>query len=114
MTYDNGVTDPRPPIDSGYRFERGRYGVDLLYAPYELLTRAFGNDGTVSPRDDWKSMAEWGITTPHGQVEVYDYKVGTCYDRAGLAREDITEWHVQGDEEAVAIMLNMVRDADTG
>ena len=94
------------------KYTAGRFNVNYLEAPYELLVKAFGDDGTVTPRDDCKCMATWDVKTPHGDVEVYDYKVGKCYDRAdGLERHEITEWHVQGDAEAIEDMLKMVRSA---
>jgi hypothetical protein len=109
MTYDNGVTEPDPqPVN--YRFEQGAYNVHYLHAPHDLLTRAFGNDGD-NPRDTYKSMAQWIIDTPCGEVEVYDYKVGTCYEADGLERHEITEWHVQGHVGAIKTMLNMVNEA---
>jgi hypothetical protein len=92
-----------------YTYTPGNYNVNYLEAPYELLVRAFGDDGTVSPRDDYKSMCEWDIQTEYGEVVVYDYKVGKCYDRRdGLDREEITEWHVQGDENAIQAMLGLL------
>lgn len=97
---------------SSYEFNPGRYNVQYLRAPYDFLVKAFGNDGTVSPRDDYKSMCEWDIQTPHGEVEVYDYKVGKCYAPDGVEREQITEWHVQGDEKAIAHMLTILDKAD--
>jgi len=110
MTYNNGVTEPdRDPVN--YRFERGAYNVHYLHAPHDLLTRAFGNDGNNS-RDDYKSMAQWIIPTSHGDVEVYDYKVGKCYDPDGLERHEITEWHIQGNDEAIKIVLDLMHKAD--
>lgn len=89
-------------------FQMGRANVHYLHAPYDEVVKTLGNDGTVSPRDDYKSMCEWDVKTPHGTVEVYDYKVGVCYDEAdGLQREDITEWHVQGSVEAINHLIRM-------
>jgi hypothetical protein len=94
-----------------YTYMQGISNVHHLLAPYDLLVKAFGNDGTVTPRDDYKSMAEWDIETDHGTVEVYDYKVGKCYDPDGLERHEIAEWHVQGDEKAVQVMLGLLETA---
>ena len=91
-----------------YTFERGRFNVHYLTAPYTLLVQAFGNDGD-NPRDTYKCMAQWDLTTPHGPVEVYDYKVGTCYEgESGLERHEITVWHVQGSDLAIDHMLGMI------
>jgi hypothetical protein len=92
---------------SDYEFTRGRFNVHYLTAPYDLLVKAFGDDGTVVGRDEWKSMCQWDLDG----AEVYDYKVGKCYDSDGLEREQITEWHVQGSDEAIDQMLAAVEGA---
>lgn len=92
---------PRPEAREGE-------GPGKLSAPYGLLARAFENDGTVSPRDDYKSMCEWDVDTPHGLVEVYDYQVGKCYNPDGLEREQITEWSIAGSGEAVQSVLEIL------
>lgn len=79
-------------------------GVHRLTAPYALLCKAFGNDGTVSTRDTSKSMAEWNVDTPHGVVEVYDWKQGGRYN-PDLKRDQITKWNVQGGADAIGYML---------
>lgn len=85
-------------------------GIHHIDAPYEVLVQAFGDDGTISPRDDSKSMAEWDVETPFGEVEVYDYKIGKCYDADdGLEREDITDWHVNGSTEGIHYVLDLVK-----
>lgn len=93
-----------------FTFERGRHFVHTLTAPYELLKTAFGNDGDNS-RDDYKSMAQWDVCTPTGDVEVYDYKIGKCYDPDGLEREQITHWHVQGPDVALDGLIRMLTEA---
>lgn len=80
-------------------------GVHRLTAPYALLCKAFGDDGTVTERDTLKSMAQWDVDTPHGVVEIYDYGVGKCYQPGGLERNQITEWNVQGGADAIGYML---------
>lgn len=94
-----------------YTFERGRMNVHYLTAPYELLVKALGNDGTVSRRDSYKSMCEWDVDTPSGVVEVYDYKVGTCYSDDGLARESITVWHIQGHDTGIDHIMGLLDGA---
>jgi hypothetical protein len=93
-----------------FTFEQGRFNVHTLEAPHALLKEAFGNDGD-NPRDDYKSMAQWDLSTPEGDVEVYDYKVGKCYDSNGLEREQITDWHVQGSSAAIEHMIRMLIEA---
>jgi hypothetical protein len=93
-----------------FTFEPGRFNVSHLEAPHALLKAAFGNDGDNS-RDDYKSMAQWDVETPAGAFEVYDYKVGKCYDPDGLEREQITDWHVQGPAEALEHMVRMLTEA---
>lgn len=94
-----------------YTFEQSRHNVHYLTAPYALLVKAFGNDG-INARDDYKQMCQWDLATDHGDVEVYDYKIGTCYDPAdGLEREQITSWHVQGDPQAIIEMLKKLEAA---
>jgi hypothetical protein len=91
----------------------GRHDVHYLTATYAQLVEAFG-DGTKALRDDYQSMARWYINTPHGGVDLYDYKVGTCYlDGDGLAREDITMWHVQGKRKAIKHMVAVLRGEDS-
>lgn len=94
-----------------FRFTEGRTNVHHLTAPYDLLVQAFGNDGTVVPRDIYKSMAEWDLLTPHGEVEVYDYKIGTCYNPHGPERHEITTWSVQGEPDAIGHMLSLLTEA---
>lgn len=87
----------------------GASNVNYLVATYAQLVAAFG-DGTLEPRDDYKQMAQWRINTVHGMVDLYDYKTGTCYLGAdGQELEDITEWHVQGSEKAIEVMLARLR-----
>lgn len=91
-----------------YEFIRGRFNVHYLTAPYELLVKAFGNDGTVAGRDEYKQMCQWDLD---GGVEVYDYKVGKCYDSDGMERREITEWHVQGTDAGIEDMLEALESA---
>jgi hypothetical protein len=93
-----------------FTFERGRSNVHTLTAPHALLEAAFGNDGD-NPRDDYKSMAQWDVSTPAGEFEVYDYKIGKCYDQDGLEREQITEWQVQGPDAALDHLVRMLAEA---
>jgi hypothetical protein len=95
-----------------FTYTTSNHNVSYLTAPYALLVKAFNDDGTTAPRDDYKSMAQWDVKTPHGTVEVYDYKVGKCYydDPAdgGLERHEITDWHVQGDDKAITYMIDNI------
>jgi hypothetical protein len=94
---------------TGYDYTEGPSNVNYLTAPYDLLVKAFGNDGDSPTRDDYKSEAEWIVATPRGDVEIYDYKVGKCYNGPdGLDRKEITDWHVQGDAGAIAHVLAML------
>lgn len=93
-----------------FAFNRGRHFVHTLIAPYALLTEAFGNDGN-NPRDNYKSMAQWDARTPEGDVEVYDYKIGKCYDPDGLELKDITRWNVQGPDVALDGLVRMLTEA---
>lgn len=95
-----------------YTLEIGPHGVDTLTAPYALLVEAFGNDG-VNPRDDYKSMCQWDNRaegySPDRSWEVYDYKVGVCYDfEDGLRREQITTWHVQAGKTGLEVLRTML------
>lgn len=93
-----------------YKFERSDFNVHILTAPYALLVKAFADDGLTAPRDDYKSMAQWDL--PGCGVEVYDYKVGTCYcGDEGQHLVDITEWHVQGTELGIAVMQDLLDEA---
>jgi hypothetical protein len=94
-----------------YKLAFGRYW-NTLEAPYSLLVRAFGNDGTVTPRDDYKQMCQWDVPTPYGTVEVYDYKVGRCYAPDGLEREQITLWDVDGTQQAIEYVRSLLDAAD--
>jgi hypothetical protein len=91
-----------------YSFKHGSVNVHYLTAPYELLVKAFGDDGTTAPRDNYKSMCQW---YPVPDVEVYDYKVGRCYTNNGLEPEQITTWNVQGETEAIESMLALLTAA---
>lgn len=67
-------------------------------ADYTTLVALFGEPGG----GEYKTEAEWCITTPEGVATIYDYKVGKKYcGEEGLSREDITEWHVGGKNERV-------------
>ncbi|MER6605922.1 hypothetical protein ABT282_08400 [Streptomyces sp. NPDC000927] len=92
----------------GYTFTKGNLNVHYLTAPYELLVAAFSDDGTTALRDTDKSTSQWDVSTPHGEVEVYDYMGGAGYGGPEPDRTEITDWHVQGDEEAIEYMLNML------
>lgn len=98
---------------TNFRIHKGAYNVHYLSAPYSLLVKAFGNDG-INPRDDYKQMCQWDITAPNNtHAEVYDYKVGKCYDPyAGLERKQITDWHVQGDDDAIRYLVTLLDRAD--
>src|SRR5688500_11984138 len=110
ITYNYGVTEPdRDPVN--HWLDPVAYNVHYLHAPHALLIRTFGNDRKNSCWD-YKSMAQWIIPTSHGDVEVYDYKVGKCYDPDGLERHEITEWHIQGNDEAIKIVLDLMHKAD--
>jgi len=87
-----------------YAFTRGRFNVHYLTAPYALLVKAFGNDGTVSPRDTYKVTAQWDSHPGTPGWEVYDYK-------SGLQRHEVTEWHVQGTPEGIEAMLELLKEA---
>jgi hypothetical protein len=93
-----------------FTFTPGRFGVDTLTAPYGLLVKAFGNDGDNN-RDDCKSMAQWVEDGDDGGFEVYDYKVGKCYDPDGLERRDITTWHVQSYGNGIDKLLGRLKEA---
>lgn len=96
---------------TNFRIHKGAYNVHYLSAPYSLLVKAFGNDG-INPRDDYKQMCQWDITAPNNtHAEVYDYKVGKCYDPSGLERHEIRDWHVQGEPKAIEHMLALVERA---
>lgn len=86
----------------------GIFNVYYLTAPYALLVEAFGNDGTVSVRDAYKSEAQWDSRATSGDPfwEVYDYKPGKSYNGSdGLDLEQITTWNVQADEEGKLVLL---------
>src|SRR5258707_5800861 len=94
-----------------YLLQIGTHGVDYLQAPYALLLlEALGNDG-VNLRDTDKSMCQW--TDVEAGWEVYDYKIGICYDPTGQAREDITEWHVQATEKGLKALIALLEAALT-
>jgi hypothetical protein len=93
-------------MTAAYELLAGTHGIDQLTAPYTLLVEAFGNDGD-NPRDDHKSMAQW-VDDAVGW-EVYDYKVGKCYEGpSGLARQDITNWHVQATATGFAELRDLL------
>ncbi len=69
-------------------------------ATYAELVTLFGPSQCW---DDHKSDAEWEIEVPGvGTAYIYNYKDGKNYLGAeGKAKEDITEWHIGGDTDAV-------------
>jgi len=84
----------------------------VLNATYAQLCRAF-NDGTFAPRNVAVSMARWVVTTPDGEVEIYDDRVGTCYAPDGLERCEITTWMVRADTSAaIATALERLGNAN--
>jgi hypothetical protein len=73
---------------------------------YQDLVEAFGaphNNG-----DGYKVDAEWVLETPDGVATVYNYKTGQNYRPDGTPVEDITDWHIGGNNQRV---VNHVRDA---
>lgn len=64
---------------------------DYIDTAYEILVEAFGEPS--GPSDDGKVLAEWQLTTPHGWVEVYDYK------SYATSPYDVEEWHVQAERD---------------
>lgn len=76
--------------------------VTHVHTSYEEIVKAFGPHSEGDPD---KVLAEWQLQTPHGWAEIYDYK--SEEERP----EDVTEWHVQGDNIAA---INWVVEAVDG
>lgn len=82
-----------------------RGGVEYITPKYRVLVEALGKPGKG---DESKTMAQWDVNTPHGWVEVYDFK-----DPAE-SPEDVETWHVQGgSEEALDYVYMAIKDAAT-
>jgi hypothetical protein len=67
--------------------------------PYGILVRIFGEP---MEGDMYKTQAEWEVCFEDGTVAtIYDYKVGACYcgEDDGIAKEDVTDWHIGGHNE---------------
>jgi len=66
-----------------------------ITADYKVLKKVFGkpNDG-----DGYKVDAEWDVVFSDGSIAtIYNYKDGKNYNGSrGLAKTQITEWHVGG------------------
>lgn len=59
--------------------------------------------------DDYKTDAEWLVMTEKGHATIYNYKTGINYngEENGIPTEDITDWHIGGDNpEVVDIVIN--------
>ena len=88
--------------------ERRTNGAHALTARYNLLVAAFGNDGTLGPRDEERSYCSWDVATEHGTVQVYDYRLIACCEEHPIERKDITAWRIQGDDWAIAAVLELL------
>ena len=79
--------------------------IEYITPSYRVLVEALGKPGKG---DESKTMAQWDVNTPHGWVEVYDFK-----DPAE-SPEDVETWHVQGgSEEALDYVYMAIKDAAT-
>lgn len=79
---------------------------------YTTLVQLFGEPYSDC---DYKSDAEWIITTAHGVATIYNYKDGKNYlGEEGLNKEDIKEWQIGGkNTDVVSFIQNLVTAYDS-
>ena len=70
-----------------------------INASYKTLAELLG-EPTSGRSDDEKTWATWEFNFDEGWGEIYDYK--SYAPRV----EDVTEWHVTADNEAVMERIN--------
>ena len=77
--------------------------IDITYA--ELIA-LFGLP-LKEEYDDYKSDAEWHIIFDNrDMLIIYNYKDGKSYNgKSGLNVEEITDWHIGGQDEALVTVL---------
>ena len=77
-------------------------GVDTSY---KNIVAKFGKPNEKN--DGYKTDAEWLIMTDKGHATIYNYKDGKNYlGKEGLNKTDITEWHIGGENQEVADIIN--------
>lgn len=76
-------------------------------AEYKTLVKVFGKAGKG---DEYKTDAEWEVKFSDGTyATIYNYKDGKNYcGKSGLAKKDITDWHVGGSS---TLAVTRVQDA---
>ena len=93
------------------KFQNGDFGQELNFSSlqgyintsYADLVACFG--APEAGFDDYKCDCEWNIKFADGVVaSIYNWKNGKNYcGAAGLAVEDITDWHVGGHRGTGAV-----------
>ncbi len=79
----------------------GTHYLDCVTIDYSKLVKTFGEPNAET--DDYKTDAEWHITTPHGIGTIYNYKNGRNYlGKEGTETEEITNWHIGGHNSETA------------
>lgn len=82
--------------------------VAYLHTTWAELTAAFGEPNANDDRDPDKCSAQWLIQLPDGgNAEIYDYwaRAPRSHHWYAARATALTEWHVQGDIEAVAELV---------
>ena len=85
-------------IESCYQTEIKCKYTDLV----KLLGKATYKNG-----DEYKTLKEWVIQVGNDIVTVYDYKESKkyCGSKDGLNLNEITNWHIGGNNNAVSMLV---------
>ena len=87
------------------RMSEGGGYLATIEVSYTDLVAAFG---TPSEGDKYKTEAEWTLRFPKGQkIAIYNYKNSKCYSSTMPDIENVTEWHIGGNNGA--LVDNMIR-----
>lgn len=81
-----------------------------LIITYAKLVELLGPPNVQT--DEYKTDAEWAVSFQGETFAIYNYKTGKNYLGAeGLDVEDITTWHIGGDNKNKAAMLIALFDS---
>lgn len=81
------------------RMSEGGGYLATIEVSYTDLVVAFGKP---SKGDQYKTEAEWTILFPKGQkIAIYNYKNSRCYSSTMPEIENVTEWHIGGNNGAL-------------
>ena len=77
--------------------------------PYYYIAKLFGKH----QKGNYKTDAEWRLTTPFGVGIIYNYKDGENYlgKNEGLAITDLTTWYIAGKNKETGMIIMAALEA---